>query len=158
MVAGAVLAATGCPAAEEWRNADLQVDVRADLPDGAARVRICVDGAGSRTQGAGPVAYAVPGVPMDGPAVVTADVLAVRTGTGPWDEDTGGAGYQVMARGGPVTLDAATPWAEVALEAFVAEGADPEADCPECPAPCTTSGAFADDEEDSWLLAVRFRP
>jgi hypothetical protein len=114
------------------------LDVLADLPAAAARVRICVEGTGSRTQGAGPDAYAVPGLPAGRPAVVTVDVLG--------DEDTGGEDARVVARVGPVTLDAATPWREAALETQGAAGPDP----------CTATGGFAPEGEDSWLLAVRF--
>ncbi len=150
LLAGVLAGATGCPTAEEWRNADLQLDVRADLPEDAARVRICVAGTGSRTQGAGPDAYAVPGIPTDRPAVVTVDVLAPSGDA----EDTGSGEDRVLARAGPIALDAATPWREAPLEVFgEADGA-----CPACPEACAPTGAFAPAEAASWLLAVRFRP
>jgi hypothetical protein len=154
----AVLALAGCPAAEGYRNADLQVDILGALPEDATRVRTCVDGAGSRTEGAGPDRYAVPGLPTVRAAVVTVDVLAARTGTGPWEEDTGGDAVQVIARAGPVTVDAEVPWQETPLASFLADGQDAGADCPDCPGACEATGAFAGEEEESWLLAVRFRP
>ncbi|MBN1337592.1 MAG: hypothetical protein JXB39_16685 [Deltaproteobacteria bacterium] len=150
--AACLLGTTACAPLETWRNADLQLDVQAALPSGAERVRICVEGAGSRALGAGPEAYAVPGIPTDGPAAITTDVLAFR------DEDTGEEDAQVVARAGPVTLDADTPYAQVELEGFLDEGADPQDTCPRCPDPCVPGGSFAHAWEPSWLLVVRFHP
>jgi len=141
--AGLVAFAVGC-GVEEWRNADLQLDVSSDLPDTAEQVRVCVDGAGVRELGAAAVGrFAVPGVPTDRPAIVTVQVLAA----GSEDTALSDSGGQVIGQAGPVTLEADAPYASTAYNDYTG-GASP--------ALCEVSGSFAGEEEESWLLAVRF--
>ncbi len=131
----------GC-GVEEWRNADLQLDVSSTLPDAAEQVRVCVDGAGVRELGAAAVGrFAVPGVPTDRPAIVTVQVLAAG------NEDTADSQAQIIGQAGPVTLEAAAPYASTAYNDYTAG---------EGPSLCEVTGSFAEEEEESWLLAVRF--
>ena len=131
----------GC-GVEEWRNADLQLDVLSALPDTAEQVRVCVDGAGVRELGAAAVGrFAVPGVPMSRPAIVTVQVV-VSGG-----EDTADAQPQIIGQAGPVTLEADAPYASTAYNDYTAG---------EGPSLCEVTGSFAEEEEESWLLAVRF--
>ncbi|MCK6502733.1 hypothetical protein L6R53_04935, partial [Myxococcota bacterium] len=60
---------------EEWRNADLQLEVTGAQIDSETIIRVCVDGVGSRDHalGAGRVAY--PGLPAAGALTVTVDAL-----------------------------------------------------------------------------------
>ena len=75
----AVLVLTGC-AREEYRNADLQIDILAAQPGHADRIRICVDGVRTRTVGAGGGRYAVPGLKVDSAVTVSVDVLVEAQG------------------------------------------------------------------------------
>lgn len=128
-------ALAGC-ALEEYRNADLQLDVLGaslgERPD-ETRVRICVDGAGNAEEALGAGLLAFPGLPRGEALVVTVDTLAE------------GADETRSGRAGPVTLGEATPWAELPWEPC-------EGDC----AACTATGALAAEGEPDWLLAVRF--
>lgn len=137
---------------EEWRNADLQLEVPSPLPAQADQVRLCVDGVRHRTVGAGGERYALPGLPASQDALVTVDVLVAPADAE--SADTGSAEALCVARAGPVTLGAARPWAEAELAVFT-EGGDDES-CPACPEPCTSLAAGENAEEDTWLLAVRF--
>ena len=127
------LALGGC-GLEEWRNADLQVDVRgAELglhPD-EARVRICVDGVGDMEEARGAGRLGFPGLPAGQPLVVTVDTLSDE------DELRGG-------RAGPVTLGEDQPYADLDWE--LCQGAD-------CAA-CQAEGELAATDEADWLLAV----
>ena len=136
------LLAGGC-SVESWRNADLQLDVQSALPGEAEQVRICVDGAGVREQAAVEVGrFAVPGVPTDSPAIVTVQVTVARTGG-----DTGTDTVLVIGQAGPETLEATAPYVATGYTEYT-QG--------EGPSPCEVTGSFAGDEEESWLLAVRF--
>jgi hypothetical protein len=53
----------GCGAPQEYRPADWEVDVVAALPLAAETVRVCIDGVGVSTIGAGNGRVAVRGVP-----------------------------------------------------------------------------------------------
>lgn len=124
----ATLLLLGC-AREAYDVADLQLDVDAPLPDAAETLHVCVEGAGELTQGAGNGRAAFTGLPEGVPAVVRLDVK---------DADD-----VVLASAGPVTLDAATPYATTPL-------LDPAE-------PCADGGERAPEGDPTWLLAVRFR-
>lgn len=141
-------------AREEYRNADLQLDIDAPLPAVADRVRICSEGVRSRTMGAGGERYALPGLPMDQPAEVVVDVLAEIDDAG--QDDTGGDALISVARTVRVTLGASEPYLHTTLETFATTDEEIET-CEACLEPCRTSTA-APTEEDSWLLTVRFEP
>jgi hypothetical protein len=111
----------------DYRAADIQLDLTGDPPNGAASLRICVDGVGQRVLGyrlAG--SYSYPGLPADEPLDVRVDVL----------DDQG----EVLAQGQALSLAGYTE--EVLLE------------CVQCEA-CEASGSAADPDGASWLLAVR---
>lgn len=133
---------------EEWRNADLQLDIDAPVPTGTGEVRVCVQGQGIRTVGAAGDLYAVPGLVAGGDVSVTVDALSLSGE---------GAGV-VLGRCGPVDLGPGTPWRREPWMTWgdsTQDTSDTGALVP-APEPCTASGSFAPDEEDSWLLAVRF--
>lgn len=94
----APLALTACEV-EEWRNADLQLDVLGAELDTTTLMRVCVDDVGSRdvALGAGRVAY--PGLPPEGALTVTVD--AIEAG------DTGEDAV-LLGRAGPITFDGDT--------------------------------------------------
>ena len=138
-----LLVLSGC-AVEEWRNADLQLDIASALPSTAEQVRVCVDGAGVRDHGAATVGrFAVPGVPTVRPAVVTVQVLIAGS------EDTGATGDAsfVIGQAGPATLESDAAYTKATYTEYTAG---------EGPSLCDVTGSFAGDEEESWLLAVRF--
>ncbi len=140
----------GCLAActaEEYRNADLQLDILAALPSAGEQVRICVEGVGSHSVGAGGDRYGFAGVPISEQVQVTADVL-VQEG-----DDSGLPTMLAIARATDVALSAEFPYREVELEIFSSDGALP---CASCPVACDPEGSIAGEEEESWLLAVRF--
>jgi len=148
--AAVLLWASAC-GRETYRNADLQLDILAPLPAAADQVRGCIGAVGARTVGAGGPLYAIPGLPAQQAAAVTVDVLVPR------DDATDSAEWGVItiARSAQVTLDADTPFRETELEVFAASAEQAQL-CDDCPEPCTTSGSFGDEEEETWLLAVRF--
>lgn len=123
---------------EEWRNADLHVDVTgADWTD-TDTVRLCVAGVGPQEEalGAGRVGY--PGIPTDGaPRSLIIDLMDP-------DPDTDD---RRLGRAGPIALTTDTPWQEVAMVSC---------DTEPCGG-CTAQGERADPDDLSWLLAVRFR-
>ena len=148
----ALLVHAGC-AREEYRNADLQLDIRAIQPAIADRVRLCVEGVRTRTVGAGGGRYAVTGLPMGQPAVVAVDVLVEAQGG--TTDDRGLEELITVASTGWVSMSASQTWLEAELELY-AESEQAAQDCADCPQPCTTSTNAAETEEESWLLAARF--
>lgn len=122
---------------EEWRNADLQIDVvGADIHD-EDLVRICVDEVGILEQAAGAGRLGFTGIPQGDDLVVTVDVI---------DEvDTGGVGTW-RRRAGPTTIGPAASVVEVA----VSDCADDACGL------CMTAGEKAREGDPDWLLAVRF--
>ena len=136
----------GCEA-EEYRNADLQLDIQAALPSAAEQVRICVEGVGSHSAGAGGDRYGFAGIPRTEAIQVTADVLVEQ------GDDSGQPTMMAIARATDVALSAESPYRVVELEVFSSEGA---ASCASCPVGCDPEGSIAGEEEESWLLAVRF--
>lgn len=134
-LAAAATLCGGC-GLEEWRNADLQVDVLgAELgehPD-EVRARICVEGAGNAEEALGAGKIGFPGLPAGEPLTITIDTLV---------DDVDG---QRGGRAGPVTLDAQNPYTSVSWESCAGE---------DCPA-CVASGTLAAEGDEDWLLAVR---
>lgn len=137
---------------EEYRNADLQLDILGALPAHADRVRICVEDLRSRTVGAGGDRYAVPGLPSGEPATVVVDALVEGAGA----EDSGLVELITVARSAQVTLSADVPWLETELEVF-ADSTEQAQACVDCPTACGTTATAAETEEESWLLTVRFQ-
>lgn len=128
----------GC-AVEQWRNADLQLDIAVPtLPADTARVRVCVTEVGVHEQAVGAGRIAFPGLPADGPMTVTVDLLATN------EDDTAGEALRT-ARAGPTTLDDRTPWKQV-TQTSCKEGA--------CAA-CSADGSRGTNNADR-LLAVRY--
>lgn len=129
VVAACVL--LGACGLEEYRNADLQLDVVGAPASDEDRVRICVSGVGNREQalGAGRLAFA--GLPAGEAAEVTVDLLDAE-------------GEARLGRAGPVVLDADEPWARTGWQ-----------DCTEDCVACVASGERAPAGEADWLLAVR---
>ncbi len=127
------LALTGC-VTEEWRSADLQLDVTGTDWDTEERVRLCVDGVGLQEEAlaAGRVGFTA--LPEDIDITLTVDIL----------EDSGADGAGIRrGRAGPISFTAGD-W-------LTAEWEECEGDCPGC----TASGERA--ASDGRLLAVRFQ-
>ena len=134
-LAGALLLLPACEV-EEWRNADLQLEVTGAAIDSETIIRVCVDGVGTRDHalGAGRVAY--PGLPAEGPLTVTVDALVEA-------EDTGQDAV-LLGRAGPVVFDGSAH-----LEAAWVTCQD---DC----TPCRQASTEVDQEQNR-LLGVRFQ-
>lgn len=129
-----VLASLVACGLEEWRNADVQLEIEGATLDTETPTRICVEGVGTRSKAlkAGRLAY--PGLPPEGELTVMVDALE--------DGDTGMDAVRI-GRAGPVVFTEngllTTPWQSC------------EGDCE----PCRQEAALA-DPEDTRLLAVRF--
>jgi hypothetical protein len=119
---------------EEWRNADVQLEIQGASLDTQASVRVCVAEAGTRNKAlkAGRVAF--PGLPDEGALTVTVDAFE--------SEDTGFDAVRI-GRAGPVLFEEnglqTTDWQ----------------DCQEDCEPCRQEASPADPDQ-SRLLAVRF--
>jgi hypothetical protein len=146
--------ASGCTR-EEYRNADLQLDILAPLPEHADQLRICVEGSRSRTVGAGGSRYALPGLPAGEPAEVVVDVLVERDGASA--ADTGQGMLSSIARSLRVTLSPDAPYGSTSLEIF-AHSEEDIASCDACLEPCRGGATAAQDQEETWLLTARFEP
>jgi hypothetical protein len=109
----------------DYAYADLGVLVSGRLPADAERVRICVAGVGVHEEGAGNGRIAVPGLPS-GAADVRIEVVDID---------------DVELQQADAWLEPDAPWTRAAAEA-----ADGEA--------CEADGAFATDEQESFLLAI----
>ncbi|MCB9780852.1 MAG: hypothetical protein H6742_19950 [Alphaproteobacteria bacterium] len=126
----------GC-AVEDWRNADLQLEIAGVDPGTQAIVRTCVDGVGSRDAALGAGRVAFPGLPTDGDLTVTVDVLETA--------DTGSDATR-SGRAGPITFSG-----DVIVQQAAWTACD-DADCP----PCREAAAPVDTGAAGRLLAVRF--
>ncbi len=149
----AVLGLVSACSHEDYRNADLQLDILAPLPSAAERVRICVEGARSRTAGAGGERYALPGLTVGQDAPVTVDVLVVDPAT---QDDTALVSLITIARSRAVTLTSDQPYLSTELDVY-ADSADDAMACSDCPQACGTVIDAADPEDESWLLTARFQ-
>jgi len=122
---------------EDWRNADLQLDIEGaslgSVPDEVVG-RICIDDVGRTEDALQTGRLAFPGLPAGQPLTVTVDTLDDAT-----DETRTG-------RAGPVILGADAPYLVSAWEPCEGDAC----------AACTAEGALAQAGEDDWLLAVRF--
>ena len=118
---------------EDWRNADLQVDITGAAWDDEVVARVCVGGVGAVEEAIGAGRVAFPGLPADGRYTVTIDTLS----------EDGGAR---TGRASPGVLEESQPY--IAAEWIACAGED-------C-APCEAEGALAAPGAADWLLAVRF--
>ncbi len=118
---------TGC-SVEDWRSADLQLDIGGAPWGTEDRVRICVDGVGNLEEALGAGRVAFTGIPVQDEVTVTVDLL---------DEDEARLG-----RAGPIVLRETWQRTEWSL-------------CEEDCTACTASGTRAEGEA-SLLLAIRF--
>lgn len=123
----AALLLGGC-AGVDYRPVDLQLDVLGAVPAEAETIRMCVEGVGELTEGAGNGRVVYAGLRTDSVAQVT---LSFETETG-----------DVIGGAGPVELDADTPWAEVEQ--------DDRAEA------CTATAFDVPASEAGWALGVRF--
>ena len=73
--------ATGGCGLEEWRNADLHLDIRGASLFDEDRVRLCVEGVGHRDQALGAGRVAFTGLPAGEPAMVTVEQLSDEGGS-----------------------------------------------------------------------------
>jgi hypothetical protein len=124
----------GC-ATEEWRSADLQLDISGTDWDTEERARLCVEGVGILEEALAAGRIGFTGVPDDIAVTLTVDILTDA-------DDSDGAGVR-RGRAGPVSF-AEGDWQAAEWEAC-------EGDCPAC----TTSGERA--SFGGRLLAVRFQ-
>ena len=118
----------GC-ARTEHIPVDLELDVDATLPEGAAQVRICIEDGVERTFGAASGRYAVTGLFADRVSDVTIDVL---------DADAA-----VIAQAGPVEVDS---------DYTIADLQPCDGECIDC----AGTGDLPAVGEPSWTLGVRF--
>lgn len=116
-------------AQNEYDFGDLELDIDAAVPANAETARTCVEGVGTREEGAGNGRLAVPGIPDTDPIVITVEML-----------DKEGI---LIGRSTPMTLSAETPYGVTDFAAASGE-------------PCVTEGAFAPEGSSSWLLVIRF--
>lgn len=123
----------GCT--EEWRNADIQVDIEGAEWADTDVVRVCLDGFGVLEQALGAGRVALTGVAVGTDGELNIDILA--------EEGT----EQRQGRAGPIWLGDGPSWQEVTWEPCTQ---------PPCTA-CTGSGQRVSDDVDSWLVALRFQ-
>jgi hypothetical protein len=122
----------GCT--EEWRNADIHIDViGADWIDTDA-VRLCLQGSGVHEQALGAGRVGFTGIEVGAAGPLRVDILDP-------DDDT-----RIIGHAGPVALSADVPWQVVDWEACSEAGCDP----------CTSEGRRVEEGTPSWLLSVRF--
>ena len=133
--AGLLLLTLAACEVEQWRNADLQLEVQDAALDSSTLIRMCVAGVGSRDVALGAGATAYPGLPDAGPVVLTVDALVEG-------EDSGSPAVR-LGRAGPVTFEDELRL-EVAWE-----------DCTEDCEPCRETSVLVEDAQTR-LLAVRF--
>ena len=121
----------GC-AATEHSPVDIQLDVRAPIPDGTEFVRFCVDDGPTRPFGAAAGRFALTGLATDRPQVLTVDAL---------DHD-----QAVLARVEPLELE--TGYMQASL-----------ADCAtgDCGEPCDSADVTPPEGETTWVLGLRFQ-
>lgn len=113
----------------DYRYGDLELVVEGPLPAGAETLRLCIEGFGATTTGAGNGRAAVTGLAVDQDYTVVVDVL-----------DPDGSS---LASAGPASLDAATPYTTTPLLA-------------PSDSPCTADGSAVEAGQDSWLFVLHF--
>ncbi len=129
MAASGLILVLGCMPVEH-RAADLQLDLPGSQPQEAETVRVCVRGVGYRDYGARLTGqFTMTGLPVGEPALVQVDVYD--------GDDT------LLVSGEGEVEDYL-----LGRRLECAAGAVCE--------PCEDEGEPAQDQEDSWLLAVRF--
>jgi len=123
----------GCTV-EEWRNADLHLDITDMSWSDEDRIRICVDGAGIHEEALGAGRAAFTGISAGAPVSVTVDLL---------EEDSSSLGIR-LGRAGPISFEE-PGWIEAPWEP-----------CLEDCGACSSEGSLTQAGEPDWLLAVRF--
>jgi len=113
----------------DYRYGDLELDIEGPVPADAETLRLCIDGFGATTTGAGNGRAAVTGLGVDRDYSVFLDVL-----------DADGA---ILATAGPAALSADAPFTTTPLLGVATD-------------PCTADGSPAPQGADSWLLVIRF--
>lgn len=124
---------TAC-AVEEWRNADIHVDVSGATWTDTDIARLCVEGVGFQEEALAAGRIGFPGIPLDAEGPLIIDII---------DPDNDSR----VGRAGPIALSADTPHQELSWAACDTEPCDS----------CTAQGDRADPDAESWLLGVRFR-
>ena len=125
----ALLLLVGC-AGQDWRNADLQIDVSGWEISDEDRVRICVEDAGQKEQAVGAGSMSFAGLPAQGELRIWVDLIA--------DDER-------LARAGPTQLGESQDFATLQWAA-----------CQAACQPCEDDGRGASKTDKSRLLAVRF--
>ncbi len=125
-----MLLLAACANPLDYRPADLQLDLPADVPVAAETARVCVEGVGTMSFGANLAGrFVFTGIPTDrGDHSITAELL---------DAD----GVVILQGGADNVNGHAVGEVDECLDGCL---------------PCTALGGFASPEEDSWVLAVRF--
>ena len=129
----------GCVEDPAYRPADLQLDLPGLVPTSAALARTCVVGVGERQAGArleGRLVFT--GVPTTAPVDVVIDLF-----------DEAGT---LLAQGRGVDVDGYAQGERVDCVPGLDSGDLPVETCE----PCSAEGKFAEPDEPSWVLAIRF--
>ena len=137
--AAALVVGGGCVEDPAYRPADLQLDLPGLVPTSAALARVCVVGVGERQAGArleGRLVFT--GVPTTGPVDVEIDLL-----------DEAGT---LLAQGRGFDVDGYAQGERVDCVPDLDSGDLPVETCE----PCSAEGKFAEPDEPSWVLAIRF--
>jgi hypothetical protein len=137
--AAALVLCGGCVEDPAYRPADLQLDLPGLVPTSAALVRTCVIGVGERQAGArleGRLVFT--GVPTTGPVDVVVDLF-----------DEAGT---LLSQGRGFDVEGWAPGERVDCVSGLDSGDLPVETCE----PCSAEGKFAEPDEPSWVLAIRF--
>ena len=142
----------GCTV-QDWKPAELQLDIHGASLTDTDRIRICVEGYGMREAALGAGRVAFTGLPPDSELQITVDAL-VSTGQ---TEDSGETVDLRSGRAGPVCLGPEDVWSTSDWTPCTTEGIDDtglaaSGDC----APCQTPGDRVSNGESSVVLAIRF--
>lgn len=139
LAVAALLLCGGCVADPAYRPADLQLDLPGLVPTSAALARTCVEGVGERQAGArleGRLVFT--GIPAGAPIDVVIDLF-----------DEAGT---LLAQGRGQGVDGYAQGERVDCVLGLDSGDLPVETCE----PCAAEGKFAEPDEPSWVLAVRF--
>ncbi|MCK6521972.1 hypothetical protein L6R49_11075 [Myxococcota bacterium] len=138
-LAAAAFALGGCVEDPAYRPVDLQLDLPGLVPTNAALARTCVAGVGERQAGArleGRLVFT--GVPATGPVDVVIDLF-----------DEAGT---LLTQGRGDQVDGYAVGERVDCVVGLDSGDWPVETCE----PCVAEGKFAEQDEPSWVLAIRF--